>query len=771
MKVTVTPEVDGVVGELDGVWLESHFEIDLLDVKWASPRHSEHREVKGELAGLGEGTVVADEFQADAVRVTREVFIPKGGDDVAVRLKLCHDRDTPVAIGALTPVAMQGNASLTIGREAAPDWIVVRQPRYKNDLPAATRLGSEGPEFHDAQRGTPETGGVPRLERDDRPARIVSSELTVIRGGADHDAPALVVGYLPVTDQLVSTTVSLDASRSAFDRLEAVCHFDRARTERGQERVSQWVWLHGTLDAFRGIDRYTRILEEWHPTRKGGRPDTVWCSWYYYGDGFKFSELSENLAAASRMRLPIDVVQVDECWDRRWSDWQPNSAWPQDMREVAQRIRGAGYRPGIWTCPFLAEPRSNLTFSNSDWLLHNRGGEAVSFWMGRMQSYVLDPTHPEVLEWLEGLYRRLTHEWGFTYHKLDFLRAVAYDPEALFYDVTATRAEAYRRGLEAIRRGMGEDAYLLVCGGLYGPSIGLADAQRTGADVRSEWPAPPEGEGEEYGPFTIKQNALRFWMNELWDNDPDALMVRRRDTEYSYAAGLSLGKMNDDEALTSALNQYLGGGIVCFTENLTEVDKDRLLLLRHCSPSIGRAAVPVDLFDARRFPVVFDTLVQPSAKGMAPYHTLSVVNWSSQSKKLSIPLARDASLGEAEPTGRFFVAAFRTGNVTGPLAAGETVDIGTVPPHGCEVIKVMHVRPERPAVLWTNGHFSMGGREIVEWRELEDAVELTVDWRWNAPLVIKLLPPEGTRFVAGDTIRVDGPLTDPQTFRMEWETA
>jgi len=771
MKVKVTPEVDGVVAEANGVRLRSHFEVALSDIEWASPHHLGRRKEKTELPGLGKGAVLADEFESDAVRVTRDVFVPEGEDGCAVRLRICHNREAPVTIGGLTPVAMQGCESLVIGKAAAPDWIVVRQPRYKNDLPAATRLGSVGPEFHDAQRGTPETGGVPGSARDGRPPRIVSSELTVIRGGADPAAPALVVAYLPVTDQLVSTAVALDASRSTFDRLEAVCHFDGARIERGQERISQWVWIQGTRDPFAGTGHYARLLAAWHPTRKGDRPDTVWCSWYYYGDGFRFLELSENLAAASRMRLPIDVIQVDECWDRRWSDWHPNAAWPSDMSEVAQRIRGAGYRPGIWTCPFLAEPRSNLVFSNSDWLLYRRGGEAVSFWMGRMQSYVLDPTHPEVLEWLEALYRRLTHEWGFTYHKIDFLRAAACDPEALFYDVTATRAEAYRRGLEAIRRGMGDDAYLLVCGGLYGPSIGLADAQRTGSDVRGEWPEPPEGEGDEYGPFTIKQNTLRFWMNELWDNDPDALMVRRRDTEYSYAAGLSLGKLSDDEALTSTLNQYLGGGLVCFSENLTEVDEDRLLLLRHCSPSVGRAAVPVDAFEGRRYSEVFATFVQPTAEGLAPHHTLSVVNWSSQPRTFSIPLTGQTLLGGGEPTGKLFAAAFSTGNVSGPHVVGDTLEIGPVPPHGCEVIKVTHVQPDRAAVLWTNGHFSMGGREIVEWRELDNAAELTVDWRWNAPLVIKVLPPEGCKLVAGDIISVDGPLPEAEVFRMEWERA
>lgn len=37
--------------------------------------------------------------------------------------------------------------------------------------------------------------------------------------------------------------------------------------------------------------------------------------------------------------------------------------------------------------------------------------------------YVLDITNPKTWSYFTELYRKLTDDWGYTYHKLDFTRA------------------------------------------------------------------------------------------------------------------------------------------------------------------------------------------------------------------------------------------------------------------------------------------------------------------------------------------------------------
>ena len=330
----------------------------------------------------------------------------------------------------------------------------------------------------------------------------------------------------------------------------------------------------------------------------------MWCSWYYCGPHYSEVDFHDDLAYLAGDRLPFEVVLIDESWDMPGGDWQGNDRWPSGMRDAAERIRALGYRPGIWTCPYLAKAESNLAVERPEWLLRLRDGSLVIFPMNG-PNYVLDPTIPGVCDWIEALYRRLTEDWAIPYHKLDFMRAVFMHRDAAFYDRSATRLEAYRRGLEAVRRGIGPDAYLSVCGGHFGGSLGLADSQRSGSDVTAMWDNPPALP-------KLKQNILRTWMSRLWHTDPDAMMVRRRSEPLDVPshARLSLGLFTDDEARTIAVNQYVGGGLVCFTEKFGELDADRKALYRHVVPSVNAPSRALDYF-APRCPSVLRTFVRP----------------------------------------------------------------------------------------------------------------------------------------------------------------
>lgn len=710
-----------------------------------------------EYPGLGQGSsAVARAATAGLVHpatagllIQREVFTAREGNRLAVRLRLENRATEPVAVACLTPLCILGDG-LRLGDTPAGKWVLLRQPRHKNDMPASLVLGAESPAVWDGVRGTVETGGWDRAAAPEQqyPSRFVSAELTVLRG---RDS-SLLLGALPLDRQLVRTSIELTPDRQRLARLCLDCEGDGQVLLPGAALESPWALIDLDPDPFAAIDRYVTALAAITPRRPVGlvRPrPTVWCSWYYYGASLTQEEAEANLAALASRPLPFDVFQIDECWDDHWGDWGTNPDWP-DLAGLAQRVRQSGRTPGIWTCAFLAEPRSRLARRHPDWLLRRRNGAQVRFDMGGMANFVLDPTHPEVLVYLEEVYRRLTRELGFPYHKVDFTRAVVMEPDAVFHDPTRNRAQAYRMGIAAIRRGIGEDGYLNVCGGVYGPIIDLVDSQRSGSDVQSLWPTPPAGEeAHGYGPFTIKQNTLRYWWNDLWDNDPDALMVRRRAAPYRQES-LSLGLMNDVEALTSTLNQYLGGGLVCFTENLTEVEDDRLYLLRHCSPSIGSAAVPRDAFEGTRFPAIFDTKVCPRASGLAPWHTVSVVNWHDEPREFRLILDRTLLGDWAESSDRFLVGAF-CGGWHRVVARGEEVRVEPVPPHGCELLKVQPYQPDQPALIRTTGHFSMGGTEVSAWQVDQAGVHLQLDWPWPVPLEVVVLPPVGRGFTGTTT--------------------
>ncbi len=696
------------------------------------------------LVGVEGGRYWAGRAEHDGVALLSE-RCEADGALTAIRIGLINRSDDELELEQLLPTIV-GPGDLSLGDVPASEWVLLRQPRMKNDLPACVRLGSTGEEVWDAVRGTAETGGVPRPADPDAPppTSFVCSELAVLGTAATvPERAAVALGFVPVTDYVTRIDVTLSDDRRALQSLQMACEGDRQTIAPGGEVWSEWAVVAFAATVEEAVARYTAVLKANAPRRAtvGERAPAVWCSWYYYGDGFSQEELVANLDWLAAHPLPVDVVQIDECWDLRWGEWTPNTRWP-DLARAAARIRALGYRPGIWTCGFLAEPRAHVRYHMPHWLLRDRQGEPIRFRMNSMENYVLDPTHPEVQAFLEETYRRLTETYGYTYHKIDFTRAVAH-PEAAFHDRTANRAQAYRAGLAAIRRGIGEETYLNICGGLYGPSLGLADAQRTGSDTKGTWPAHPDGDpGVPYGPFTIKQNTLRFWMNELWHNDPDAAMIRRRATPYRDEK-LSIGTMAEAEAETTVLNQYLTGGIVCFTENLPEIDADRLLLYRRCIPSIGSAAVPRDLREGRRFPAEFDSVVRPRAPQLEPWHTVSVVNWYGVSRSTHLHLADvlpERYLDQAE---QFLVSAY-FGKWHRLVAPGEELAIGDLSAHGCEVIKVQPYRTGAPHLLRTDGHFSMGGVEIRDWEVRGDGLCIAGQWAWPCPLTLEvLLPDEG----------------------------
>jgi alpha-galactosidase len=127
------------------------------------------------------------------------------------------------------------------------------------------------------------------------------------------------------------------------------------------------------------------------------------------------------------------------------------------------------------------------------------------------ESYALDTTHPEVIDWLRNLIGKVKG-WGFDYLKLDFLSAGAL-PGKRHIDIP--RETAFRQALQAMREAAG-DAYLLLCGVPILPAIGVCDAIRVGADVANLW------DSNFYSYLLYNQttpsvvNGLRTSVNRLW---------------------------------------------------------------------------------------------------------------------------------------------------------------------------------------------------------------------------------------------------------------
>ncbi|WP_411733978.1 glycoside hydrolase family 36 protein [Paeniglutamicibacter sp.] len=202
-------------------------------------------------------------------------------------------------------------------------------------------------------------------------------------------------------------------------------------------------------------------------------------------------------------------------------DWLERSNRFGPLPELTARIRATGRRAGIWVAPFLVGANSRVAREHPGWLV---GGADGGHGWGQAL-YVLDVTHPEAAEHLTHVFRTLAAD-GFGYFKLDFIYAGAIAGRR---HADADPVAAYRRGLELIRAGAGEDAVIVGCGAPLLPSIGLVDAMRVSPDIHAEW-QPEEFGGDITQPgmrSALTTGRARAWMHgRWWVNDPDCLLVR-----------------------------------------------------------------------------------------------------------------------------------------------------------------------------------------------------------------------------------------------------
>ena len=300
-----------------------------------------------------------------------------------------------------------------------------------------------------------------------------------------------------------------------------------------------------------------------------------WCSWYHYFGGVTEDDVRANLALAKG--FPFDVFQIDDGYQAAIGDWlDTNDKFPSGLAALAEDIAAAGFRPGIWLAPFLVAPDSRVATEHPDWLAQFKPGKPLKAWFndewgGAM--YALDTTNPAVLEHLKSLAKALK-QMGFTYLKLDFTFAPSFD--GIWHDRTRTPAQRVRAGFNAIRRGAGDDAFLLGCGAPLAHVVGVVDGNRIGPDVAPLWEQPPEREvfpgylrtqpGTKYA-----QDATRlrqFMHRRFWLNDPDCLMLRTTET-----------RLSADQVRDWARAVGESGGMVLVSDDLALLDDEAKQLL------------------------------------------------------------------------------------------------------------------------------------------------------------------------------------------------
>ena len=566
-----------------------------------------------------------------------------------------------------------------------------RTGRHKNDMPSVFEFGAIDDSMKDAMGGMTESGDK---EETEIAGVIVSDHLTILGNTGNY----VVIAFATGRDQMFNTSITVDKA-GHFKKLVSQVEFG-IRLKAGASCRTETIYIEKTADAIEAIERFAEDKAKRYGARNQAHP-SVFCTWYYYGLTVTYEDVRTNLQLMKEKSLPFDVFQVDEGWEITLGEWKPNEKFPKPMKELALEIKEAGYRPGIWTSPFVAAESASIWQEHPEWKLLNKDGAPCLFPMNDTVYHVLDITNPATWEYFRELYHMLTFDWGYTYHKLDFTRAGVIFEDAVYYDDTITLTQAYYQAVKAIREGMGEAAYFLMCGGLYDPIIGLVDAQRTGSDVLSMWSSNVNKSGKT-APYTIKQSVLRYYMNAWWNNDPDALMVRKNEV-MERGVRMSYGLLNDEEVRTSTVNQFMGGGIVCSTEPLDKIDDERLYQLLHIMPVLSAKLAPLNLMNCGRFPE--NMKIDFGDKKIS---CIARINWSdNEDMPLAFTLTKEMLPEGCSEDDKFVVCDFYGDMYQKDVCVGDVVTMSTLKPHAATVIKIEPMT-DKPIVVGSTGHYSMG---------------------------------------------------------------
>ncbi len=629
---------------------------------------------------LGRGRVLAltSRLPRRSLLLRREVVMYDTSPSCVTRLEVTNEGGAPVAFDTLVPFATdEGRARLRLASKPS-SWRFYHHG-WQSWAPTLSLGGTDR-----ALRSAP-----PVLAPEAPPAEagsFASEDVGVLYDAASGHS--LLAGAVTARDFL--TRVALDAP--ARD-LGVACLCDGIQLHPGETLRSECVSIDVAGGPNEQLARYGDALGRLMHARLPEHTPSGWCSWYEFYTQVTEDDVIRNLRFLERHRreLPIETVQIDDGYQAGIGDWlETNEKFPRGMHWLASEISRAGYTPGIWLAPFLLAESSKTYAAHPEWVVPARdGGPAVAMHNWQRRNFALDGSHPAAQAWLRDLFREVCDGWGYDYVKVDFLFAAAI--AGVRYDPATTRVRAYRAALDAVREGVGDRRFILGCGALIAPSVGVFDGNRIGPDVAPFWrnltheeraaPKPRARRPDDAlsAEVAIRNTMTRWWTHgRLWANDPDCLLVRTHRT-----------KLTLDETRTLASVIGLSGGMVLSSDDLERVPPERIEIISILLPPLARGAVPPGLLE-RDMP----ERVELAREGPGPARVIAVFNFGDEAHELSAPL----------PDGRWHAVSLWDERYLGVVE--RELRLPFVEPHACRVVALAPAGPE-PGVIASTAHIGM----------------------------------------------------------------
>ena len=220
----------------------------------------------------------------------------------------------------------------------------------------------------------------------------------------------------------------------------------------------------------------------------------IYDTWMYCFDYISRENVIAQIAPAAELGVEYFFIDAGwfgkgASWTKSVGDWSENTVtgFKGRMIDVANAVRAAGMKFGIWLEPERADPRSDSVREHPEFYIPGDVEPGRCF---------LDFANPEAREWMLGVIFDLVDRYGVEYIKDDYNADLVFDPHH-------TAHRAYHQGQRAFIRAIRErypDIYITSCAS-GGERMDLAAYTQ----FDSTWPSDNESP---YSQFRIYKDTL-----------------------------------------------------------------------------------------------------------------------------------------------------------------------------------------------------------------------------------------------------------------------
>ncbi len=456
-------------------------------------------------------------------------------------------------------------------------------------------------------------------------------------------------------------------------------------------------------------------------------PPSGWMTWY----SVKFDASEEAVLRNTKFQQEVlsefgaNTIWVDWEWCHQAyeaerfdgvDNFNPDpKKYPNGLKYVADKIKEAGFIPALW-----------IGFTNDIGLTeYEKEHPEISLshhytWSG---TYYYDISHPEYLNGFLTKALRQVKDWGYKVVKYDTLPNCIDAVEVYhgnMFNPDLTTFQAYRGMIEKTRQELGEDFYMLSCGGsrdvvLWG--VGVFDAARVGPDLFT------------WAGFVENINRVRNFYplhNIAIINDADNVVLRDEYSTY-------------EQAVSRISFVSLLGLPLTLGDDLPLLQSEKLDLIKRALPVIKTH--PTDFNNA-----ICDGKTQTICLDIAtPFESYSIVGVINLTEDQKI---RDLSLSETLRLhdGEYLLFEYFSSEFLGIVDSRIEVKVDAFD------TKIICLRKKltRPQLLSTSRHITQGAAEIKEMCWDDNTLSITSTLVKNDPYTLSLFVPDEYELVADD---------------------